>query len=165
MNGHTCLQIQSCMHIKMTVFVLIMQSEASVQQSRFIYQLTLSSFIWKSFENKSSKTLHCDKSFFYHQAVVFEWLSQTRNNIHKYWDILIHWMHWLSETDSVAMLKWPEVCSHGTFSFNFQSFMNVKETLDSVNFKSESSERPKWSQPANGTGSGAFINLVLGGNA
>lgn len=71
----------------------------------------------------------------------------------------------LSETDSVAMLKWPEVCSHGTFSFNFQSFMNAKETLDSVNFKSESSERPKWSQPANGTGSGAFINLVLGGNA
>lgn len=133
MNGHTCLQIQSCMHVKMTVFVLIMQSEASVQQSRFIYQLTL------SFDTFEIKVLVIKVSFITKPRFLNDWAKHTKTftNIEIF---LLHWMHRLSETDSVAMLKWPEVCSHGTFSFNFQSFMNAKETLDSVNFKSESSE-------------------------
>lgn len=140
MNGHTCLQIQSCMHIKMTVFVLIMQSEASVQQSRFIYQLTLSSFIWSPLRIKALRRCIVIKvSFITKPWFLNDWAKHatTFTNIEIF---LLHWTHWLSETDSVAMLKWPEVCSHGTFSFNFQSFMNAKETLDSVNFKSESSE-------------------------
>lgn len=137
MNGHTCMQIQSCMHIKMTVFVLIMQSEASVQQSRFIYQLTLSSFIWSHLRIKALRRCIVIKVYFITKPwFLNDWAKHTTifTNIAIF---LLYWMHWLSETESVAMLKWPEVCSHGSFSFNFQSFMNAKETLDSVNFKSE----------------------------